>query len=145
MEEVEAKIIEMLNEYDIEKKIVKDVLNRLNGFGYTPTQSDVFNIGFSILKVDSNIKNICNLTKIPKELYYTTLDLCCGEILLILKNTGKLDDTFNLSDIVNTAKIGDTSITFDNSSSPKQQLDTLIDALLSRGDSEILCYRKMRW
>lgn len=145
--DVVSQIITMVSDsaIDLDIKVVNDVINRLDGFGYTPTENDVFTIGFAILKVDSKIKNVCNITTIPKDLNFSMVDICCGEILSSLKSTGKLDETFNMSEIVNTAKLGDTSITFDNTSSISQQLDTFIATLLDRGERELLCYRKIRW
>lgn len=147
--DVRTKVYDMVSQSDVDSivdgKLINDVFNRLIGFGYTPTKSDVFNIGFSIIKVDNNIKNYCNITSIPYELYPTLVELCWVEILSLLFHSGKLDDTFDLNEVVKIVSVGDTSITFDNTSSVSEQINNLIVNLTQQAERSVLCFRKVKW
>lgn len=139
------KVFSMLGNSCVEFSIVDDVFNRLLSFGVSCCDDDVFIVGFSILKSVSYIKNYCGITVLPPELNCSIVDLCCGEILLSLKSSGKLDDSFALAETVSSVKIGDTSVSFDSSFSNCARLDTLINSLFSNCEVDFLCFRKLRW
>lgn len=147
--DVRTKVYDMVSQSDVDSivdgKLINDVFYRLIGFGYTPTKSDVFTIGFSIIKVDNNIKNYCNITSIPYELYPTFVELCWVEILSILHSNGKLDEVFESNEVVKTVSIGDTSVTFDNTSSVSEQINNLIVNLTQQAERGVLCFRKVKW
>lgn len=142
--EIKTKIYNMIEAYNINFKIVDDILDYIESMGYIPIDNDVFTIGFAILKIDSKIKNTCAITLIPDELHFAFVELCLAEILSSFKATGKLNLAFNLGENIKTVNIGDTSVTFDLSSADIS-LQNLIDLLFEKGEVEILCYRKLRW
>lgn len=144
-----TKVYEMVSMANVDTifdgKFINDLFNRLESFGYTPKENDIFNIGFSISKVNNDIKNICNISTIPPELYETLIDFCVVEILAILFYSGKLDETFSLNELIKTVNVGDTSVTFDNSVSASEQIESLITILKQKAERSVLCYRKIKW
>lgn len=147
--DIRTKVYEMVSMSNVDTiidgKFINDLFNLFIGFGYIPTKDDIFNISFSIVKVDSNIKNYCNITSIPNQIYPTILELCFCETLSMLYSSGKLDETLGLNDAVKTVNIGDTSVTFDNSTTASEQVNNLIVDLMQKAERSILCYRKLRW
>ena len=124
-----------------------DVISRLESFGYTVTDGDSWMIGFAVQKVESSIKNKCNITLIPDGLHYTAVDKVCGEFLFTKKQSGQLVG-FDMSTAVKQVQAGDTNITFaigQGSMTPEQRLDSLIAYLTTRGDGDFVCYRKIKW
>lgn len=124
-----------------------DVISRLESFGYTVTDGDSWMIGFAVQKVESSIKNKCNITLIPDGLHYTVVDKVCGEFLFTKKQSGQLVG-FDMSAAVKQVQAGDTNITFaigQGSMTPEQRLDSLIAYLTTRGDGDFVCYRKIKW
>lgn len=124
-----------------------DVISRLESFGYTVTDGDSWMIGFAVQKVESSIKNECNVTLIPDGLYKVAVDMVCGEFLFTKKSTGKLEG-FNLDSALKSVQAGDTNVTFavgQGSKTPEQRLDTLLSYLVGNGRGELACYRKIKW
>lgn len=127
-----------------ESDLTELVLKRLDSFGYEATESDAFCIGFSVQKVENNIKNDCNITEIPEGLTNTAVDMVCGEILNTLYRTGKLSlDSLDLDGAVASVSAGDTSVSFDNATSDDGKFSTLLQLLSGRGD--FACYRTIKW
>lgn len=124
-----------------------DVISRLESFGYTVTDADSWMIGFAVQKIESSIKNECNVTLIPDDLNQTAVDMVCGEFLFTLKNTGKLEG-FNLDAALKSVQAGDTTVTFaigQGSMTPEQRLNALLSYLMTNGRGEFACYRKVKW
>ncbi len=148
--EIKDKVLEMVltstvDTLIIDIKFINDLFERLIAFGYEPTENDIFLVGFSIIKIDSNVKTFCNISNIPTELYTTIIDLCVAEILATLTSSGKLDSDFESNELVKSVNIGDTSVTFDTKSSVSEQMNNLIDNLMVKAQRSVICYRKLRW
>ena len=123
---------------------------RLQSFGYEPQESDKPLLVFTLQKVESTIKNDCNVAKIPEGLRRIAVDMAVGEFLQAKKafapdSLAGLD----LEAAVKEIQAGDTTIQFeigkDSSSTPEQRLNQLINYLLTYGRSEFSCYRRIRW
>lgn len=124
------------------------VLQRLESLGYTVQDADGWMIGFFVQKVENHIKNSCNTTSVPDGLKYTAVDMVCGEFLFALKQTGKLNETFDLDAAVKQVQAGDTNVTFaigDGSNTPEQRLNNLLAYLMTKGEGDFVCYRKIKW
>lgn len=128
-----------------ESGLTELVLQRLYSFGYEPSEEDVFCIGFSMQKVENSIKNDCNVAEVPEGLKNTAVDMVCGEVLGLLYRTGKLSlDSLDLDGAIASVSAGDTSVSFDNTTSDDGKFTTLLQ-LLSAGRGDFACYRKIRW
>lgn len=131
----------------LDKKFIELILKRLESFSYVVKESDAFMVGFSIVKVENKIKNACNTTLLPDGLKITAVDMICGEFLYSLKQTGKLNETFDFEMAVKQIQTGDTNVTFavESSQTPEQKLNAFISYLITKGEGELVCYRKVKW
>lgn len=121
------------------------VKERLRSLGYEVSTADEFLVGFSVEKVTNKIKTLCNIREVPTQLMQVATDMACGEVFQVLKQLGKLDDVFKIETLVTSVQTGDTNVSFDTSMTPDARLDVLISHLLSRGDGELKCFRKLKW
>lgn len=130
-----------------ESDLIELVLKRLDSFGYEAKEDDAFIIGFSVQKIENNIKNICNVTEIPEGLTNIAVDMSCGEILDTLYRTDKLDiGSIALDGAIASVSLGDATVSFDNSTTDNSGTFTaLINTLKDSGRGEFACYRKVRW
>lgn len=121
---------------------------RLNSFGYVKDEydRDVWALDFAINKVETHINNFCNTTLIPEGLLLHAVDRVCGEFLLVMQKSGMLQmSELDLSGILNSISMGDTSVSFDADSTDEDKFNRLLDYLLNSGEGDLICYRKMRW
>ncbi|MEA4831576.1 MAG: hypothetical protein VB118_03045 [Oscillospiraceae bacterium] len=140
-------IITVMPTSSLTEQVFADVLLRLDYFGYVVNEGDSWVLSFSIQKIENNIKNSCNITSIPNELFNTVIDMVCGEFLFSKKSSGQLQGfTLNLDAAVKQIQEGDTSVSFgDGSKTPEQRLDLLIAYLMQNGKSEFVQYRRLKW
>lgn len=143
-----TNIMTTLESSSLDEQFIELVLKRLESLGYTIQDGDGWMIGFSTQKVENHINNSCNTTSIPVGLKITAVDMICGEFLFAMKQTGKLNETFDLEAAVKQIQTGDTSVTFalgDGSSTPEQRFDTFVNYLLNYGRDQFSVYRKIKW
>jgi hypothetical protein len=148
-EEIIRALIDAINAYmtsSLPDTFYELVFRRLETFGYTVTEADAFGIAFSAQKSELNIRNDCNITEIPAELFPTLCDMACGDFLSAKYRTGRL----NLADLDLTGALasvseGDVSLTFDKSTTDEGKFNTLITVLSDSGRGNLECYRKFKW
>lgn len=130
-----------------ESNLTELVLKRLDSFGYEVKEEDAFVIGYSVQKVENNIKNNCNIADIPEGLTNIAVDMVCGEVLDTLYRTGKLDvGSIALDGAIASVTLGDATVSFDNSTSDNSGTFTaLINTLKDSGKGEFACYRTVKW
>nr|WP_308742098.1 hypothetical protein [uncultured Anaerocolumna sp.] len=148
LQTVLANIMTILGNSSLDEPFIELVLKRLESLGYTIQDGDGWMIGFSVQKVENHIKNSCNTSSVPDGLKYTAVDMVCGEFLFALKQTGKLNETFDLDAAVKQVQAGDTNVTFaigDGSNTPEQRLNNLLAYLMTKGEGDFVCYRKIKW
>ena len=126
----------------------KDVAEKLKSLGYNVDDSDLVLIQFAINGTEQYIKNFCNITVIPPELYFVAVDMAAGTLLRTKSSVGEnvCDNIdFNAGRISNISE-GDTSVgyTYDNNTSAASRYVTLLDKLCNR-DAELIAFRKLRW
>ena len=120
-----------------------DVTEKLKSLGYNVNDSDLVLIQFAINGTEQYIKNFCNITVIPPELYFVAVDMAAGTLLKTKSSVGEnVCDSidFNAGRISNISE-GDTS---DNNTSAASRYITLLDKLCNR-DAELIAFRKLRW
>lgn len=125
------------------------VKERLTSFGYEWQDEDDTILLFCIQKVESTIKNDCNVSAVPEGLASVAVDLAAGEFLTAKKvfSPGSLAG-LDLELAVKQIQAGDTSTVFaigDGSLTPEQRLNAFLHHLLTDGRSEFACYRTIRW
>lgn len=140
--------------------IYLEVIERLKQFGYQPSQSDEAVIFFLRNKTIDEIKNICNIDKVPYEiellfdnefetLKYKVVDKICAEFLLMKLNAGSLNlNGIDMSQLgYKSVTEGDTSVTFatDGGETREQTLRDYLTKLSTLDKEELYKYRKMEW
>ena len=148
-EEIIRTLIDAINAYmtsSLPDALFELVLRRLETFGYVATEADVFGIAFSVQKSELNIRNDCNITEIPAELFPTLCDMACGDFLSVEYRTGRLNlADLDLGGAITSVTEGDTSISFDKSTTDEGKFAALISALSDSGRGNLECYRKFKW
>lgn len=126
----------------------KDVAKRLETLGYNVEDSDLTLIEFAINGAVQYIKNFCNITEIPAELYYVAVDMAAGTLLKTKSSIGlPVCDTIDFgAGRVNSITEGDVSISYgyDGNTSNAAKYAALLDKLCNR-DAELITFRKLRW
>lgn len=122
---------------------------RLQSFGYEIQDVDETILNFCIQKVESSIKNDCNVSSIPDGLVCIAVDMAVGEFLTA-KKTFSPDSIagLDLDYAVKQIQTGDTNTVFatgEGSQTAEQRLTAFISYLLTYGKSEFACYRRIRW
>lgn len=134
---------------ETEKEFVTMVVQRLLNFGLTLEDSDAWLVVYCWNKAFNHIKNACNISIVPKELYELLVDRICGEFLFNKHKSNQLTlDNFDFDAAVKQLQEGDTNITFaisEGSETDEQKLTSLINYLLSYGEGDLICYRKLKW
>lgn len=148
-EETIRTLIDTINSYmtsNLPDALFEMILRRLESFGYEVTEADTFGIAFSVQKSESNIRIDCNITEIPEGLYPTLRDMVCGDFLAVKYQTGKLALTdLDLDGAIASVSEGDTSISFDKSTTDEGKFNTLISVLSTAGRGNLACYRRFKW
>lgn len=122
------------------------ITKRLESYGIKVTPDEEFGVLFCLERVQNKVKNMCNQNTIPKELETIVINMVCGEFLFMLKNMGKLDEKLDLEKAISQISEGDTSITFASTNlSNEQRFDLIINNLITSGENEVLCYRRLKW
>lgn len=144
--EILASIKNSVTNTSLQDGFFESVLKRLESFGYKVKIDDAWVIGFCANKVENHIRNSCNISSIPIELYEVAVDRTCAEFLLALKNTGKLElNELDLSGAITQLKEGDTTIQFANGLSEDEKFTMYLNYLLTKGEGDLVCYRKLKW
>lgn len=118
---------------------------RLEMLGYTPTSADDGLIAYQISKVTSTVKRMLNIVVLPEDdMEEVLIDIVCGDVLAIKKSIGEYSPS-NVEQLVKTVQEGDTSVTFDNKTTPDQLLNNMIAWLSSGHNGALMTYRRIRW
>lgn len=146
MDEMILKILNMIPNNKYSKAFVESVINRLISFGCPPKDVDLWELSFIMLDVENRINNSCNTTSLPEGLQTVAVDMICGQFLMNRKNSGRLElSTLDLSGAITSITEGDVSISFDANSTDEQRFNQLINHLMTKGEGEFVCYRKLSW
>ncbi len=124
---------------------IEDIKSRLETFGYKFNEaSDTFALNFAKDKAEQHIKNIINDTDIPDEAKFATIDAICAEFLALKKGTGQLTDEL-IESVVKSVKLGDTTVTLDESASADRQFDAIVNSMMNYYSDDFMRFRKMVW
>lgn len=129
--------------------MLEQVKDRLRSFGYEFQSEDKAALAFCIGKVESTIKNDCNVSEIPEGLVHIAVDMAAGEFLTA-KKTFAPDSLagLDLGLAVKQIQEGDTTTVFstgESTQTDEQRLTAFLNYLLTYGRDQFSCYRKIRW
>ena len=74
---------------DLGGQFLFDVSKLLESLGYDLKPEDDWLLGFTIQKVENNIKNDCNVLVVPQGLYYVAVNMTVGQFIFTMKSSGK--------------------------------------------------------
>ena len=135
-----------LTNTSLDELFIETILKRLVSFGIKLKDEDAWAISFCIQKTENYIRNSCNTLNVPNGLFNVAVDRVCGEYLFMLKQTGKLAiDGLEFGMITTSIKEGDTQVQFASGSSDDEKITNFINYLITRGEGELVCYRKIKW
>jgi hypothetical protein len=123
--------------------MLEDVKLRLASFGYDATAADNWMLNFCIGKVETHIKNSCNVADVPEGLRPVAIDMACGEFLYGKKQSGQ-GVGIDFEATVKSIAEGDTTVTFDTSGGAEAKYDALISYLM-HGEVDLGAYRCIKW
>ena len=127
----------------------QDVIDRLSQLGYEAEEADNDMLDFEILKFTNYTLNYCNIKAVPEIVEPRLIDRICAEVLMILKDIGKLKGTrFDFEVAVKKIKEGDTTIDYSigaGEKTPESRFDEMVKALERGYDKWITPYRRLRW
>lgn len=124
-----------------------DIINRIEQFGYTVTETDYPHINFEVEKMQNYVLNYCNITTIPEIVKPRLIDRICCEFLAHKKNTGTLDG-FNYDVVIKSIKEGDTQIQYavgQGEDTPENRFDSFLKSLERGFDKWLVPHRRIRW
>lgn len=125
-----------------------DVVKRLESLGYNVSENDMALIEYAINGVEQYIKNFCNITIIPAELYYVAVDMAAGTLLKTKTSIGEpVSDNIDFeAGRISSITEGDVSVSYgyDSNTSSAAKYALLLDKLCNR-DAELITFRKLRW
>jgi hypothetical protein len=123
--------------------MLEEVKQRLASFGYNATAADDWMLNFCIDKVETHIKNSCNVAEVPEGIRLVVIDMACGEFLFGKKQSGQgVGIDFEVA--IKSIAEGDTTVTFDTSASVEAKYDALISYLM-HGEVDFAAYRCIKW
>lgn len=135
----------MINKTSLSESFYEDILKRLVSFGYILKEDDAWLVCFAIQKIENHINNYCNITSIPNGLKNVAIDMICGEFLFNKKQTGQLNiSNLDFDGAFTSIKEGDVQVNF-GSSSDEDKFNKMLNYLMHNGESDFICYRKIKW
>lgn len=129
--------------------MIDSVKERLTKIGYVFIDTDDFILNLLIEKVETVIKNNCNISEIPEDLQSIAIDMVVGYFLKEKKSIA-IDSLLNLdlTQAIQSIREGDTSVTYaigNGNETPEQRLNTLINYLIYENEKVLVSYRCIKW
>lgn len=124
----------------------KSVVERLITLGYNINEGDSSTLDIAVKGCENYIKNYCNISEIPSELYSVAVDIAAG---IFIKNKSAIGVNVNDNidfefEGIESIKEGDMTIEFNDNYGSAVEYKAFIDSLCNR-DSELKPFRKLRW
>ena len=128
------------------ENIKEDVIKALKSVGYEVVDTDLFLLEQSIEKVRSYIKNKTNQNKVPEGLKYIWIDRSTGEFLYFKKSLNQLElKGLDFDRVAKEISEGDTKVVYEDTKSMGDKFEVYMTYLMTRGEDELLRYRRIVW
>ena len=144
---LEAWLESMNNLSSFGPDFLEDVIHLIESLGFQIAESDLFSLGFCVQKTEQEIKNACNVSTVPLELYQVAKGLIVADFLTMKKISGTIGGVnLDFEPILKELQEGDTKQVFavDSVSSAEQRLDSFI-ALMNLGREQFIRFRRLQW
>ena len=131
---------------DYVENIREDVIKTLKSVGYEVVDTDLFLLEQSIEKVKSYIKNKTNQNRVPEGLKYIWIDRSTGEFLYFKKSLNQLElKGLDFDRVAKEINEGDTKVVYEDTKSTGDKFEVYMTYLMTRGEDELLIYRRIVW
>jgi hypothetical protein len=131
---------------DYVENIKEDVIKTLKSVGYEVVDADLFLLEQSIEKVKSYIKNKTNQNRVPEGLKYIWIDRSTGEFLNFKKSLNQLNlNGLNFGRMAKEISEGDTKVVYEDTKTTGDKFEVYMTYLMTRGEDELLRYRRIVW
>lgn len=131
---------------DYVENIKEDVIKTLKSIGYEVVDADLFLLEQSIEKVKSYIKNKTNQNRVPEGLKYIWIDRSTGEFLYFKKSLNQLElKGLDFDRVEKEISEGDTKVVYEDTKSTGDKFEVYMTYLMTRGEDELLRYRRIVW
>ena len=128
------------------ENIKEDVIKTLKSVGYEVVDADLFLLEQSIEKVKSYIKNKTNQNKVPEGLKHIWIDRSTGEFLYFKKSLNQLElKGLDFDRVAKEISEGDTKVVYEDTKSMGDKFEVYMTYLMTRGEDELLRYRRIVW
>ena len=128
------------------ENIREEVIKTLKSVGYEVVDADLFLLEKSIEKVKSYIKNKTNQNKVPEGLKYIWIDRSTGEFLYFKKSLNQLElKGLDFDRMAKEISEGDTKVVYEDTKSTGEKFEVYMTYLMTRGEVELLRYRRIVW
>nr|DAW76723.1 MAG TPA: head to tail adaptor [Caudoviricetes sp.] len=128
------------------ENIREDVVKTLKSVGYEVVDADLFLLEQSIEKVKSYIKNKTNQNKVPEGLKYIWIDRSTGKFLNFKKSLNQLNlNGLDFDRMAKEISEGDTKVVYEDTKTTSDKFEVFIAYLMTRGEDELLRYRRIVW
>ena len=138
---IDVDVLDALKKHTI---YAEDILQRLEGFGYTANIADVFILKFVSEKSVNRILNIINDVIVPEALRQVCVDMICGEFLSEKNSLNQLGE-FDVDGAIASVSMGDVSVQYDGNASQSAKFSAFVDTLKNPLGGDLICYRKIKW
>lgn len=129
------------------ESVLRDVYGLLEALGYPLSTNDFWLAGFCLKHTEQEIKNACNISKVPEGLYTYAASWAVGMFLTSKMAILNLDtDALNFQAGVKRIREGDTEIEYamETASSGEQRLKLFL-SVLERERERLVTYRRLKW
>jgi hypothetical protein len=128
------------------ENIREEVIKTLKSVSYEVVDADLFLLEKSIEKVKSYIKNKTNQNKVPEGLKYIWIDRSTGEFLYFKKSLNQLElKGLDFDRMAKEISEGDTKVVYEDTKSTGEKFEVYMTYLMTRGEDELLRYRRIVW
>lgn len=128
------------------ENIKEDVIKTLKSVGYEVVDADLFLLEQSIEKVRSYIKNKTNQNKVPEGLKHIWIDRSTGEFLYFKKSLNQLElKGLDFDRVAKEISEGDTKVVYEDTKTTGDKFEVYTTYLMTRGEDELLRYRRIVW
>ena len=116
---------------------------KIEALGITEINDSLLSI--AVKEAETYIKNFCNITRVPEELFCALVNCACGKYLMVLHSFGQLGDVIDFDTAVSQISEGDVSVSFGNGTSAEDQFLSVISGWVNPDPLELLRFRKLVW
>mgnify|MGYP007110389598 FL=1 len=131
---------------DYIENVNEDVKKMIKSVGYEIVDADLFLLEKSIEKVKSYIKNKTNQNKVPEGLKHIWIDRSTGEFLYFKKSLNQLElKGLDFDRVAKEISEGDTKVVYEDTKTTGDKFEVYMTYLMTRGEDELLRYRRIVW